>query len=298
MSNPNQDQPILASPAKNVSRIGRQYLTERQAEFCRNYADIRSETFQNANSSAKKAGYNSRISAYELVRLPHIRERIEEIESEISAGCDWTVDVFRYEIVKCYKAVKAESANKPKYLEMIGKVKGFFNEQTSNTFVFANMDAATIAQRVQDIARKLSNANQLGINERASQSQGIQLGGEGFKNTTPPPENHKTSPIRDTPTTDFTQTSQLAIGNSTAIDSPQSADSVIINSPSANHTKNEGGHMSQGDQDLVNKKRKPAEPDTEPVVDPAPEPEPSPADEPTKPADPDVPDRDKDREDL
>jgi hypothetical protein len=120
-----------------------------------------SETFQNATESAKKAGYNNRISPYLLIRQPQIKQRIEEIESAISSGIDWTKPVYEYETIKCYRELPATHTNKPKFLEMIGRIKGFFEPSSTNTFVFTGLDRDNVMSRITSIAHKITNVNML-----------------------------------------------------------------------------------------------------------------------------------------
>lgn len=58
---------------------------------------------------------------------------------------------------------------------MIGKEKKFFEENTPNTFIFANSDKVTIMKRVQDITVRLSNINRLQDSKGSYQNSTLRM---------------------------------------------------------------------------------------------------------------------------
>lgn len=194
---PVSDSPSESTPKQSNNLTHNVDLSDKQTRFCYNYLDCASETFQNATLSAKKAGFSNKsakMAGYRLLLRPKIKQFIQELETSIASKLHWDRSRYEAEAVKSYEGLPLDSANRFKYFELIGKIMGFLEPQTLNTFIFSNMDKDTIAQRVRDITHKLSNSSMLRLSQ-ADQSQGIGI--ESGVNTkwTPPPDISINSPV-------------------------------------------------------------------------------------------------------
>ena len=63
--------------------------------------------------------------------------RSEKIKRLVEERNQWTFKKFHDEVVLCYNAVEAKSANKPRYLEMIGKSNGWLRDTVNVATLFS-----------------------------------------------------------------------------------------------------------------------------------------------------------------
>lgn len=135
-------------------------LTMKRQLFCKFYATPFSETYGNGTQSAIKAGFSertSRIEASKLLSLSNIKDECKRIEDQALQATDWTIEKFRQELDKCYNSIPANSPNKPKYLEMMARVKRFFEDSNStNILIFNGLDAKTIAEQVKAVRQRVA----------------------------------------------------------------------------------------------------------------------------------------------
>jgi hypothetical protein len=141
-------------------------LTPRQQSFIKAYTTLGSETYRNGAASVRFSGYNAKNpsnTACKILSDPTISNLVEELDR---AQWDWTLEKWTQEVVKSGSEVASTHANKPRYLEMIAKSKGFIKESSTNNslFVIGSEDIMKIRQAVaglSDVGSKAIDVTQI-----------------------------------------------------------------------------------------------------------------------------------------
>lgn len=125
-------------------------LTPRQKTFIKAYTTLGSETYKNGAASVRFAGYNAKNpadTAWSILKNQSVSDLVEELDR---LNWDWTLEKWLQEVVKSGSEVASTHANKPRYLEMIAKSKGFIKESSTNNslFVIGSEDIMKIRQAV------------------------------------------------------------------------------------------------------------------------------------------------------
>ena len=103
-------------------------LNIKQEKFCQAYA-----VYRNATESAKKAGYSAQsahATGYRLLRLPEIKERIEEIEKELETNIDVVAEI---ENQYTYAKNNGHTNSAIKALEVLSRVRSVKDEESIKT---------------------------------------------------------------------------------------------------------------------------------------------------------------------
>lgn len=125
-------------------------LKPRQLLFIKSYTTIGSPTYKNAAASIRFAGYkakNPSDTANNMLKNPRISDAIAELDRQ---NWDWTLDQWLNAVVNSEKDVPASHSNKPRYLELIAKAKGFISENRTNNnlFIMSAEDFEAIRNRM------------------------------------------------------------------------------------------------------------------------------------------------------
>lgn len=126
-------------------------LNPKKIAFINAYTELGSQTFHNASASARKAGYSAHSSGaigHRLLRQSKIDDEIKRRDKET---WDWDFDTWSREVLKSASQVDAKHSNRPRYLELIGKSKGFIGENartTNNLFVLSSSDLEAIREKL------------------------------------------------------------------------------------------------------------------------------------------------------
>lgn len=134
-------------------------LNPKKIAFINAYTELGAQTFHNASASARKAGYSAHSSGvigYRLLRQPKIDQEIKRRDKET---WDWDFDTWSREVLKSAGEVDAKHSNRPRYLELIGKSKGFIGENartTNNLFVLSASDLESIREKLLKINNRPS----------------------------------------------------------------------------------------------------------------------------------------------
>jgi Terminase small subunit len=119
-------------------------LTNRVKQFCLFYTNPSSETFSNATKSYLKAGFkseNPHKQSYLLVHREEVKSYLAELESQRLADYNWTRDRYIQEGVDTINELPRSSGVRAKYYEIVGKVKGFFNDNPISNILVYNDEA-------------------------------------------------------------------------------------------------------------------------------------------------------------
>lgn len=115
-------------------------LTERRERFIREYVRT-----GNASESARLAGYSKDTAGEQgcfLLKNISIRNRIDE---ELKAY-DLSKEQYIAQTIERAKDCKQEAIQKG-YWEIVGKCKGFFQENNTNLLILNNLDTDSISKR-------------------------------------------------------------------------------------------------------------------------------------------------------
>lgn len=127
-----------------------QRLTPRQQAFIKAYTTLGSETYRNGAASVRFAGYNAKNpsnTASKILSNQAVSKFVDELDR---MQWDWTLDKWLQEVTKSGSEVPATHANRPRYLELIAKSKGFINENKTNNslFIIGESDLMKIRQSI------------------------------------------------------------------------------------------------------------------------------------------------------
>lgn len=121
------------------------HFKRKQIEFIKAYTTPRQPGFRNAAESARIAGYSAKSSGgsgYILLRHPRIaaevKKRLDEYDSALQSLSDITKEEYLQIANTSMREVGPKHSNFCKLMEIIGKVKGFFNEQPSTQIMIYN----------------------------------------------------------------------------------------------------------------------------------------------------------------
>jgi hypothetical protein len=126
-------------------------LNANKIAFINAYTQLGAETFHNGARSARMAGYkdsNASDTANNLLKDPLVSE---EIARRDKLQWDWDFETWSQEVLKSAAEVTASHANRPRYLEMIGKSKGFISDRasvTNNMYILNGDDIESIRQKI------------------------------------------------------------------------------------------------------------------------------------------------------
>ena len=132
---------VYRFPMASIDTAKSTRLNPKKLAFINAYTQLGSETFHNGARSARFAGYkdtNAACIAHELTHNPIIANEIAKREQE---QWDWNFDRWTQEVLKSSAECDGKHSNRPRYLELIGKSKGFIKEnQTNNNLYILNAD--------------------------------------------------------------------------------------------------------------------------------------------------------------
>jgi hypothetical protein len=127
--------PPLEKPKISITGSPLERLNKGQLEFCVAYSNFGSETYHNATLSAIKAGYSVKtagVKGSRLVSHSKTRAGIDYLEKgndvELAKVFDIERPVFLKEMVDSMRELDAKAPNRPRYAEIIAKVKGFYSD--------------------------------------------------------------------------------------------------------------------------------------------------------------------------
>lgn len=126
-------------------------LNPKKLAFARAYTQLGAETFHNGAKSARFAGYSHESAgdiACKLLKQDPVADQIRQLEAE---AWDWTFEKWTQEVSKSAYEVDAKHANRPRYLELLGKSKGWLTERTNvsnNLYVLGSQDLQAIRSQI------------------------------------------------------------------------------------------------------------------------------------------------------
>ena len=133
-------------------------LNPKKLAFITAYTTLGSETFHNGAGSARFAGYlasRAKETAWELLQDETISDLIAQREKE---EWDWNFEKWSQKLISYAKEVPATHSNAPRFMELIGKSKGFISDSTKTTNNLYVLNSDDLQKIRESIREKLSTS--------------------------------------------------------------------------------------------------------------------------------------------
>lgn len=146
-------------------------LRQKHIAFINAYTSLGQKSYQNASESARIAGYSAESAGNagnKLLKRSRIIQEIDRITAEQNAVAVARQDITREKYLsmatEAYEICTPKHANAPRYMEIIGRVKGFFGDLVQNVLVY-NAAAPEVREnvdaKISSIARRLAKSNKI-----------------------------------------------------------------------------------------------------------------------------------------
>lgn len=126
-------------------------LNPKKIAFIQAYTTPNQETFHNGSKSARFAGYSDHSASEIACKLLKQPEVASEIQARDTALWDWDFEKWSQEVTKSASEVDSKHSNRPRFLELIAKSKGWLTERTNvsnNLYVLGGQDLQSIRSSI------------------------------------------------------------------------------------------------------------------------------------------------------